>query len=115
MYFQDNLDFGDLSGSGAAVNTFNKYNAGVGLVHNAGFRLITVDSAVADTAFESFKSVPVQGAAAEPTAGCYMLGDYVKDTAPVAAVSGTPTVKGWVRLTTSCTDAATDWQPDHTQ
>ena len=115
VYFQDNLDFGDLSGSGAAVNSFNQYNAGVGLVHNSGFRLITVDSAVADTAFESFKSVPVQAAAAEPTAGCYMQGDYVKDSAPVAAVSGTPTIRGWLRLTTSCNDNTTDWQVDHAQ
>ena len=90
-------------------------NFGIGFQH-PGFEIVPIDAIPGDAAYDSITSVKVFAAAAMPTTGIWHQGDYVRNTAPVAASGSTLPIKGWLRLTTGTSDTlGTDWVADHAQ
>jgi hypothetical protein len=85
-------------------------NKGIGNIPNPadGFRFIIADCDPTVATWGQLKNVCVESAAAQPSSGTYLRGQFVKNNAPTLA-AGKVTI-GWTRLTTGTAHVTnTDW------
>lgn len=93
----------DVSGTG-----FSPSNKGVGYVRTSGnTRVVQVDADPASSTFGQTLTVPQEAATAIPSIGKFVLGHFIRNSAPAA---GTSVLTGWARVTTGIGNTlGTDW------
>lgn len=97
------------AGLPAAVG-FDAGNKGIGVVPlaGAGYRYKIIDADPTSATFNALVTMQQSEAAAQPSAGSWVEGAFVKNTVPV--LGGGVTNLGWIRLTTGSGNVAgTDW------
>ncbi len=119
-YFADNINYVDfestpLSTYGATgPNTDSFYNAGIRYAHSQGFRIIGRYADPTKANYGQIFSSPVEAAAAMPTTGYWIPGNYVRNSSPVFGTNGVPTIAGWKRVTLGISNLPSqDWQTDY--
>ena len=91
--FEDNIDLANPT----VIGSYSAANGGIGLIHQAGFKLEQIGTNPADSSWDKVLNVPVNAAPAMPTSGFWMPGEFVRNSAP----SSSNTALGWLRVTVS--------------
>ena len=115
IYWANNIAYADLHTNypNTAASGFNLFNLGVGNIH-PGSKVIEINGDPTKANFGTIYSVPVSAAAAAPVSGFWGPGDYVRNTAQVAATPTAPTIAGWSRVSLGPRNLlGFDWQPDY--